>query len=286
MAVAKNLGMKILIRDEATLITGNRYWGKRLLKKSFFTVLNNLFDGFLAIGSLNWEYYRHYGVSADKIFPMPYAVDNVFFQTGAKKAAAQREQLRRKLRLKTGRPVILFVGKLETRKRPDDLLAACRELLNSGALADSPYLLFVGDGNRRRPLEEAARKMNLDSVRFLGFKNQTELPAFYDLCDVFVLPSAFEPWGLVVNEVMNAGRAVILSDRVGCGPDLVRHGENGFVFPAGDVAALTAVLAKVLTDPAACRAMGEKSRAIISQWGFAEDLAGLRQAIHTVMGQP
>lgn len=280
---AKRLGLKVLIRDEATLSSARRNIGKRLLKTGFFAGLNRLADGFLAIGSLNREYYRHYGIPEEKIFWMPYAVDNSFFQTEARKAGARREEWRRELGLAPGRPVILFLGKLEPRKRPADLLAAYIHLTRKGAMAEPPYLLFVGDGEQRQPLEELAREMQLEAVRFLGFKNQTELPAYYDLCDVLVLPSVHEPWGLVVNEAMNAGKAVIVSDQVGCGPDLVRNGENGYTFPRGDIPALTTALRKVLADPETCRRMGARSRAIISPWGFSEDLAGLRQALQAVM---
>lgn len=285
MWTAKRLGLKVLLRDEPTLISARRNFVKRLLKRGFFWGLKRLVDGFLAIGSLNRKYYRHYGIPEEKIFLVPYAVDNAFFQAGAERAAAGREGLRRELGLAAGRPVILFASKLEPRKRPADLLAAYIKLIKSGAVAGPPYLLFVGDGAQRRPLEEVVRDLQLDAVKFLGFKNQTELPAYYDLCDVFVLPSVLEPWGLVINEVMNAGRAVIVSDQVGCGPDLVITGESGYIFPAGDVAALAAALGKVLSDPAACRALGAGSRAIISHWGFAEDLAGLRQALATVVGR-
>jgi glycosyltransferase involved in cell wall biosynthesis len=280
---AKRLGLKVLIRDEATLSSARRNIGKRLLKTGFFAVLKRLADGFLAIGSLNREYYRHYGIPEEKIFWMPYAVDNSFFQTEARKAGARREEWRRELGLAPGRPVILFLSKLEPRKRPADLLAAYIHLTRKGEMAGPPYLLFVGDGEQRQPLEELAREMQLEAVRFLGFKNQTELPAYYDLCDVLVLPSMHEPWGLVVNEAMNAGKAVIVSDQVGCGPDLVRNGENGYTFPRGDIPALTTALRKVLADPETCRRMGARSRAIISPWGFSEDLAGLRQALQAVM---
>ncbi len=286
LTAAKRRGLKVLIRDEATLTSARRHVGKRLLKSGFFAGLNRLVDGFLAIGSLNREYYRHYGIPDEKIFWMPYAVDNAFFQKEAKEAAARREERRRELGLAPGRKVILFVGKLESRKRPADLLAAYIRLIRAGALAGPPYLLFVGDGEQRRPLEEVAGEMKLEAVRFLGFKNQSELPAFYDLCDVLVLPSVSETWGLVVNEVMNVGRAVIVSDRVGCGPDLVRNGENGYIFPAGEVAALAAVLEKVLADPESFRLMGEKSLAIISKWDFSEDLAGLRRALGAVLAKP
>jgi len=93
-------------------------------------------------------------------------------------------------------------------------------------------------------------------------------------------------WGLVVNEVMNAGKAVIVSDHVGCDPNLVRNGGNGYTFPRGDIPALAAALSKGLADPGTCRRMGTRSRDIISPWGFSEDLAGLRQALQAVMADP
>jgi glycosyltransferase involved in cell wall biosynthesis len=158
-------------------------------------------------------------------------------------------------------------------------MAAYIQLTSKGAVAEPPYLLFVGEGEQRQPLEEVAREMQLEGVRFMGFKNQTELPAYYDLCDVLVLPSVWEPWGLVVNEAMNAGKAVIVSDQVGCGPDLVRNGENGYTFPAGDIPALAAALQRVLESPVHCRRLGQKGREIISQWGFEEDLRGLKNAL-------
>jgi glycosyltransferase involved in cell wall biosynthesis len=123
------------------------------------------------------------------------------------------------------------------------------------------------------------REFGWDSVRFLGFKNQTELPAFFDLCDVFVLPSLNEPWALVVNEVMNAGRAVIVSDQVGCATDLVRNGENGFIFKAGDVSALAMALETSMRDGLRTQQMGEASRRIVEHWGFEQDVVGLRHAL-------
>jgi glycosyltransferase involved in cell wall biosynthesis len=116
-------------------------------------------------------------------------------------------------------------------------------------------------------------------VRFLGFRNQTELPRYFDLCDAFVLPSRHEPWGLVVNEAMNAGRAVIVSEDVGCQQDLVREGETGAVFPAGDVQGLAAAIERVLATPGTAMRMGERGKAHIAQYSFDQDVAGLRAAL-------
>ena len=80
--------------------------------------------------------------------------------------------------------------------------------------------------------------MKGNDVRFLGFRNQTELPGLYDLADLFVLPSRFEPWGVVINEVMNAAKPVVVSACVGAAPDLVQPNLNGWIYPPGDVTAL------------------------------------------------
>ncbi len=282
MASARRRGLKVLLRDEATSISAPRGAVRRAAKTVFFSGLRPLCDAVLAIGSLNRRYFEANGFAPERIFSMPYAVDNLYFRARAEAAAPEREGLRAALGLAPGRPVILYASKLARRKRPDDLLEAYAALAAHGP-RPLPYLLFVGDGEMARELRDRASTRGLADVRFLGFRNQSELPALYELCDVFVLPSVFEPWAMVVNEAMNAGRAVIISDQVGAGADLVEHGGNGMVFPAGDRAALTAALAQVLSDPDRCRAMGRQSRERIARWGFDEDVAGLKAALAAVL---
>ena len=150
-----------------------------------------------------------------------------------------------------------------------------------GASRPLPYLLIVGEGEQRSQIEarlHQASEQEREGVRILGFRNQSELPRFYDLCDVFVLPSIHEPWGLVVNEAMNAGKAIVVSDQVGCQPDLVEDGDNGLVFPARNVEALADALAKVLADPAGYRKMGERSLERIRAFSFEANVRGLMQA--------
>jgi glycosyltransferase involved in cell wall biosynthesis len=159
-----------------------------------------------------------------------------------------------------------------------DLIAACAALRSERPEA-APSLIIVGDGEERAALETCARAFQLDHVHFAGFRNQTELPAFYDLCDVFVLPSDNEAWGLVLNEVMNAGKPVVASDQVGAAADLIQEGVNGHVFPAGDVAALRSRIASILADPARARGMGQASRKIISGWNFEAGRVGLLSAL-------
>jgi len=280
--LAKARGMPVMLRGESILQIRPRAWWKQAAREMLIRRVVRAADAHLAIGSWNRDFYLHYGADPARLFSMPYAVDNDFFRARCEAAARDRDALRQSLGLEPGRPVILYASKMTSRKRSLDLLDAYIKLAPNRH-EPHPYLLFVGDGELRPLLEQRARETGWDSLRFLGFKNQTELPAFFDLCDVFVLPSFDEPWGLVVNEVMNAGRAVIVSDQVGCGPDLVRHGENGWVFRAGDVEGLNAGLRFVLENPEHTRALGERSREIIANWGFEQDVQGLKQALNAIM---
>jgi glycosyltransferase involved in cell wall biosynthesis len=280
MVTAKRLGLKVLLRDEATAIANKRGPAKRLAKRAFFTWLGRTVDVFLTIGSLNHDYYCNYGIPEERIFQMPYAVDNQLFQSSVRRARPHRDEFRRSLGLKLGQPILLFVGKLIERKRPGDLLEAYAQMLRVGDNPGPiPYLLYVGEGKMREHLEARAVALGLECVKFLGFKNQSELPVFYDLCDVFIMPTVNEPWGLVVNEVMNAGRAVVISDEVGCASDLVENGVNGLLFRACDVADLSRALSEILTDKVRLGQMGEKSLERINKWSFEEDVQGLRSAL-------
>ena len=217
---------------------------------------------------------------------MPYAVDNMHFRNRSLEAASGRAALQAELHLEPSRPVILFASKLQERKRCIDLLDAYAQLVYSPKAEPIPYLLIVGDGEERSALEaRAAAEVWRDSIRFCGFRNQSELPRFFDLATVFVLPSRHEPWGLIVNEVMNAARPVILTSDVGCQPDLITDGVEGRVFPPGDVSALTEALHSVLAIPGAAERMGQAAHDRIQLWDFEADVLALRTAVFAVTTQ-
>jgi len=275
MLGAKARWLKILLRDEPTAISKPRGGMRRVVKRRVFGALASLVDGVLAIGTLNRQYWIAQGFDPAKVYSMPYAVDNARFRAGAEAAAAGRAAFLASLGLPADRPRILFSGKLTHIKAPDVLLEA---FARTGKPAAS--LILVGDGPLRGQLEARARELGVaDRVLFAGFRNQRELPAFYDAADLFVLPSRQEPWGLVVNEAMNAGRAIVVSDKVGSGPDLVHPGENGAIVPMGDSDALAQAFRDVLASPARSAAMGRRSLEIIEHWSYREDVAGLKQAL-------
>jgi len=279
MLAAKSLGIPVLLRGDMWLRDRPRSPAKLAMKSLFFQILRHLVDGVLSVGSLNADYWRHHLGNDFPLFMMPYAVDNNYFQQRSHIALVQRNELLSELHLDPARPVILFASKLQKRKRCEDLLEAYKKLSPSPGIEPHPYLVIVGDGEERAALEKQAAETGFSSIRFCGFRNQSELPRFFDIATVFVLPSRHEPWGLIVNEVMNAARAVILSDDCGCQPDLITDGVEGCVFPVGDVDALASALRKVLATPETAFQMGQRGLERIQKWSFEEDIQSLRQAL-------
>ncbi|WP_051979706.1 glycosyltransferase family 4 protein [Edaphobacter aggregans] len=285
MTAARALGIPVLLRAESWLGDRERSGAKLAAKRLFLRALGQMIDAVLPIGTLNTAYWRYYLGDEFPLFPMPYAVDNQYFQQRSREAEVRRAELRAELALDPSRPVILFASKLRSRKRAIDLLEAYVRLSPAPGMEPDPYLVIVGDGEERASLEKRARETGFSSIRFCGFRNQSELPRFFDLATVFVLPSRHEPWGLIVNEAMNAARAVIVSDEVGCQRDLITDGVEGAVFRAGDVEALADALRRTLASPETASAMGRRAFQRIERWSFDEDVRGLRRALAAVTGK-
>ncbi len=277
---ANALGIPVLLRAESWLADRSRSFLKLAIKSLFFNDLREFITATLPIGSVNARYWRHYFGHEMPQFLMPYAVDNPFFARRAEEATASEDQLRSELGLEPGHPVILFASKLQRRKHCDHLIDAYSSLLrDDDSSGYKPYLVIVGNGEERANLEARCHDLGLANVRFTGFQNQSALPRYFQLADVFVLPSRHEPWGLIVNEAMAAGCPVIVSSDVGSGSDLVTDGVEGCIYPVGDIAALTTALSRVLSSPETATTMGEAARRRIAGWSFEEDVQGLRQAL-------
>ncbi|SIO55305.1 Glycosyltransferase involved in cell wall bisynthesis [Singulisphaera sp. GP187] len=277
---SRALGLPVFLRGESNGLsepTGLR----RLVKRTLLTRLFRSTAGFMAIGSLNRRFYRDYGVDEGRIFLAPYSVDNASFQEQDALLTPRRSELRAEESIPDGATVFLFCGKLSPVKRPLDLLEAFARLPDVGR----HRLIYAGDGVLRDAILRRAGALGLNNVRITGFLNQSELPRYYALADALVLPSSYEPWGLVVNEAMNFGLPVVVSDRLGSAPDLVREGENGFVVPCGDVPALARRLEQLAGDRDQRIRMGERSRALIATWGIPQTADGYLEGLRTVVGR-
>jgi glycosyltransferase involved in cell wall biosynthesis len=150
------------------------------------------------------------------------------------------------------RPNILFVGRLQARKRLDYLLRACAQL-------DShPRLVIVGDGPERVALESLAKEIH-SGAEFIGARHGSELKPYYEEADLFVLPGT---GGLAVQEAMSYGLPVIVAQGDGTQADLVRK-ENGWQIPPDDFEALVTTMKDALSDVARLRKMGAESYRIV-----------------------
>jgi glycosyltransferase involved in cell wall biosynthesis len=149
------------------------------------------------------------------------------------------------------RPSILFVGRLQTRKRVDDLLRACAEIQNV-------RLVIAGDGPERAILESSAQKI-YPSAEFIGAKHGSELKPYFEEADLFVLPGT---GGLAVQEAMSYGLPVIVAQGDGTQDDLVQGG-NGWQIPPNDFDALVSTMKDALSNVARLRRMGAESYRIV-----------------------
>lgn len=275
LAAARASRTPVLARGETHLRLERAAW-KAAVRKPLLQAWYKAFDGFLAIGAANARYYRSMGVASERIFPMPYTVDNERFMAASATARESRAATRARLGLKGDAPAILYAAKLEPRKRPADLMRAVQRLQQQGLDAQ---LVIGGSGVLEAELKSLVATLGLRDVVFPGFVNQAELPSVYAACDVFVLPSQNEPWGLAVNEAMCAGLPVVLSEEIGCAEDLVAPGVNGVTFRSGDIAGLADALAPLVGDPGLRARWSAASAERIGRWSYRECAVGLRQAV-------
>jgi glycosyltransferase involved in cell wall biosynthesis len=276
LLAAKSAGVPVMVRGETHLgLPSGRT--KSVLRRPVMGALYRLCDRLLAIGSANAAFYRAMGVPKDKIFLVPYSVDNERFVRSATLDDRQRLDVRERFGVPADRPVVLYAAKFIPRKRPGDVLEAVRRLKSN---TDRPFtVLMVGSGELEHQLRAFCAEHALDNVVFTGFVNQSELPTLYGASDVFVLPSEHEPWGLAVNEAMCASLPIVVSRELGCVADLVHDGVNGYTPAAGDVAGLAGALQRLIADEGLRRQQGQASLARILQWGYPECLDGIRKAL-------
>lgn len=273
----RRLGIPCLVRGEANLLRPRAAW-----KHTLHGLLLRQYAGWLAIGSASREFYRFHRCPEDRIFWSPYAVDNGFFAAQAAARAGRRNDLRAAFGLPAEAVVFLFVGKLETKKRPADLLDAVARL--PAELRSRVHVLVAGEGPLRGECERRAQAENLPAT-FAGFLNQSRLPDAYAAADVLVLPSdAGETWGLVVNEALASGRPAVVSRSAGCCADLVVENETGRAFDCGDVAALADILGAYARAPAMAARQGAAAAEHVRAFGLEVAAAGIVAAVQACAG--
>src|SRR6202158_4794657 len=259
--------------DATTLAPRDGRDWKIILKKILWPRLFRLADQVIVPSSGSLDLMLSLGLPSERVTITPYSVDNDWWIQQASRV--DRAATRAAWGASPNNSVILFCAKLQPWKRPVDLLRAF-------AIADIPntLLLFAGDGPVRPQLESEAAALGVASrVRFLGFVNQSQLPAVYASADLMVLPSEYEPFAVVVNEAMCCGCPVVASDRVGAARDLVAPVAPQFVFPCRDVDALAKILTDVAADRARLQSVARAALAHIQTWSPERNIAATVEAI-------
>ena len=216
-----------------------KHWGRR---RGVWSRFVNQFDAMLSYSQRGADEYAALGFPREKIFV-------------AHNSVAPKPMTTPDLRPSTfDRPSIIFVGRLQARKRVDWLLSACAEM------EFSPRLVIVGDGPEREKLQALAKEV-YPAAKFVGAKHGAELTPYFSQADLFVLPGT---GGLAVQEAMAHGLPVIVAKGDGTQDDLVRAG-NGWQIPPEDYGALVRVTREALSDVSRLRKMGAESLRIVTE---------------------
>jgi glycosyltransferase involved in cell wall biosynthesis len=274
----KRRGVPTLFFGDSQLLDGYTNGPRWWIKSAVLRKIYSWPSACLFAGSANRGYFEIFGVPLQRLYPCPHAIDVGRFAVPAAQREEEAARWRSELGIAADRKVLLYAGKFESKKRPADLMRAFARLPDPSLM-----LVMAGSGELQAEIDAIAA---VDPARFrvLPFQNQSRMPVVYRLGDIFVLPSAFgESWGLAVNEALACGRPVIVSDRVGCAPDVV-DASCGRIFSWNDWTAFSKTVeamfgdAKRLADMR--RAAGERARAFdvsVSETALVAAVDGILQ---------
>lgn len=238
------LGCELWLRSETQDHAFPRSWLKSQIRSLSYRIAYLPLARVFYIGELNREHYLRHGVPPARLARSPYATVDAVGRLTTEEKHAERARLRQRLGIAEDRLVVSFFGKLVAKKNPGLLLEAMAHL--PAELRRRTVLLLVGSGDLEADIRRrAGTELQLGGATTIltGFINQSGLPAYYLAADVMVLPSrqAGETWGLVVNEALQAGCAVIMSREVGCAVEFAGLPRVS-VIESGDAAGLAAAI--------------------------------------------
>lgn len=258
---AKLRGKKTIIWSEGTS-SATSLLGKLVTPLTKVLVRNS--DSMIVPGNVSKDYYSELG--ATSIFIAPNAVDYDFFSE--RKAITKKDELKGRLGLIKHR-YLLFVGQLIPRKGVDVLISSYARLRKEGF---NVGLVIVGDGPLHDRLQLRCVEEAIPDVRFTGWVSDEDKANYYSVCDVFVLPTHEDVWGLVINEAMSSSLPVITTLKAGAASDMIVDGKNGYVIDHPDEIALTNAMRMMMDkDDLSLRMAGEASRHTIEA-GFTYDI--------------
>jgi len=265
------------------LWSGSTVYESSPLRKIAYPVIRLIVkhcDAYIVYGSRAKEYLISLGASPGKVFIAPNCTDVDFFKEACRRLKPQKERLKNKLGIKQEK-LILYVGQLIERKGIKYLIEAFKDLKRE---RDDIGLMIIGDGLQKHELIIRCEQEGIKDVHLLGFIQKEQLPTYYSIADVFVLPSIREAFAIVVSEAMACGLPVIHTRTGGASADLIKEGANGYVVEDRNTYQLYEALKKILSNSGIEGRMGKESLRIIDEEsGLDRMVQGFIDAVNYAM---
>ena len=265
----------VLFRGDSTLLD-EQNGIKKILRRLFLRYVYSFVDFALYVGSNNEEYFKVHGLKKSQLVYVPHAIDNERFSKRNNERGEILNELRTKLSINVSDFVVLFAGKFNQKKNPDFLLGLALHIPD-----ENVRFVFVGNGELEKELKKKAKDSR---VRFIDFQNQNSMPAIYDLCNVYILPSngPGETWGLAINEAMACSKYVIATTKAGGAVDMINDGLNGQLIAPGDVTKATEFIRQILDGNIPSQPDDMVNEKILQKHSFTVLVKGISDLVKTI----
>ncbi|KXB09552.1 hypothetical protein AKJ60_00055 [candidate division MSBL1 archaeon SCGC-AAA385M11] len=268
----------VIFKGESDLRT-KRPWYKKFIKELYVRLFFCKISLFSYSYKENAQYLKKYGAKDKQLVFTPCAVNNSYYQEKAQ--SINPRDVLDKYKLPPNAAVFLFNGRLEERKRPEIALKAFKNVLRN--THQNIFFIFSGDGSQK----EYLKKLSMDylsegKIIFTGFNQSEDICELYSITYGLVLPSAKDPSPKVINEAMNFGIPVIVSDSVGTANDLVIHNYNGMIFDTDNVESLTTCYYKILSSSTTYKDFSKNALSTMDTWSIVNDALSIYEAVRSV----
>ena len=245
----KELGYKVLFWSESHLNEARDYGGMKVkLREAIRNAVYKKFDGFWDAGEMSRQFIEAYATQEKEMHFMPNLVEESKYKKASIATEEEKKKLREKYSVSSDKTIFVCPARLSTVKGMDKFT----ELFAKAKNNKKATVLVAGDGELKEALEKMIQEKGVD-IRLLGFQNQETVIELYSMADVFLLPSLSDPNPLTCIEALWAGLPLFISEHCGNYPEVVRQGENGYVFSYSDAEKAVEYLEKIIESDASWR---------------------------------
>ncbi len=249
----------ILMKKPYVINCDGAFINKNPIKNLIKTFFIKMAKACLASGEHAKRYYLTFGAKEENIYFHKFTSLNEDDILETIISKSEKSKIKKELGLKDKKTAI-SIGQFIPRKGYDVLISAWKDI-------DPNYeLIIIGGGEKEEEYIKQISENNLTNITLIGFKSKEEIVKYYKACDLFVLPTREDVWGLVINEAMAFGIPIITTDNCVAGLELIKDGINGYIVPVEDTEILAEKINKILADEKLCEDMGRKNLEIIKPY--------------------